>query len=141
MKKTSFITQLARFLLVGGIATAVHSSVYFCIVAINESWPFIANFAGYFVAVIFSFFGQKHFTFKNREAATKQTVSKFLFSSMLGLGLNSIWVFFVVSLLNLHPYYALIGIAVVTPAISFVLLKYWVFKEKKLIGNYSKNVG
>jgi len=60
---------------------------------------------------------------------------------MLGLGLNSIWVFFVVSLLNLHPYYALIGIAVVTPAISFVLLKYWVFKEKKLIGNYSKNVG
>lgn len=141
MIRTSYLTQLVRFLLIGGIATGVHSVVYFFVLFIKADSPFIANFAGYFVAVIFSFLGQKNFTFKNKEATTNQTILKFLLSSLLGLGLNSVWVFIVVGVLHLHAYYALIGIAVFTPAFSFFLLKYWVFQEKRLIRKYSKNAG
>lgn len=123
--------QIIRFVGVGGIATLLHSAVYSSLLALFTVSPYFANTAAYVVAVLFSYFGQKKITFANHSVVSQFAFLRFVGVSLFGFLLNSIWIFVVVTLMKQNAFYSLLGIAFLTPAATFFLLKLWVFSDVK----------
>ncbi len=60
------IVRVARFTVVGGVATMVHAGIYLLLVAGELTAPAPANLAGFVVAFGLSFAGQYGWTFRDR---------------------------------------------------------------------------
>lgn len=121
-------TVFVKFFSVGVAATLIHSIVYVIGLYLASVSAQLANLLGYLFAVTFSYYAQKNWTFEVKEKTTLMSFLRFFSASLIGFMLNAFWVFLVVTLLNMHPFYALFGIGVLTPMVTFVLLKLWVFK-------------
>ena len=117
-----------KFASVGVVATGVHAAVYFLCVGVSNIQPQAANLAAYLVALVVSYIGQRGWTFSHITPGSQSgTKTKFVISSLLGYALNATWVAVVTDILQVSPLYALPGIVLLTPLITFLLLKYWVF--------------
>lgn len=122
------LIEVVRFAIVGGGATILHSSIYVILLSSTTISGQLANFCGFSFAVLFSYFGQKYFTFQYL-GKKKNSALKFGLVSGFGLVLNSFWVFGAEHLLEVDSNFAVIGIATLTPLVTFVALKFWVFKR------------
>ncbi len=121
-------TELAKFAVVGIAATLTHALVYLGVLALAVSGPQLANLAGFLVAVVVSYLGQRRWTFAANRVGNEQAAKiRFAISSLLSLAMNAFWVFVTVHGLSLPPEYSVIGILFLTPAAIFVVLKFWVF--------------
>lgn len=130
--KNSDLRAIAKFVLVGGGATAIHASVYFVIVIYTTIHPQLANLLGYFSAFFFSYYLQMKWTFSKRDTSGGiKSISRFFTTSLFSLAMNSTSVFVVDSILKADPIYSLIGIVFVTPTIVFILLNSWVFPSSQ----------
>ncbi|MEP1446582.1 MAG: GtrA family protein [Paraglaciecola sp.] len=122
------IRVLLKFFSIGVIATLVHSGTFSLCIALQLMSAQWANLVAYLVALTVSYFGQRYWTFSSSEPNKQtNTLVRFIGVSLLGYCLNAFWVYTVTSLLSFSAYYALLGIGFLTPALTFVLLKYWVF--------------
>jgi putative flippase GtrA len=120
--------RVIKFIGVGGIATAIHGLIYSGFLAADLGSAYIANTLAYVVAVLFSYVGQRYATFSDYDLVpSKLRFVKFIGASLLGFTINSGWVFMVVDIFALSAYYSLLGIVGLTPVITFLLLKFWVF--------------
>jgi len=123
------LAQLAKFGVVGLLASAVHAGVYMGTVKPLLLTPLPANFAGFGCAFLVSFLGHRHWTFAAQAAgaATSRSLPRFLVTSLLGLASNTFITWLLVERLHLPSESALIGILFITPMLTFVCSKYWVF--------------
>lgn len=123
---------LMKFVSVGLVATFLHAAIYYLLVNVGSIDAQISNLIGYFFAFTVSYLGQRKWTFNHViiESENKARI-KFFISSLLSLSLNVFWVYIVDSFLNISANYSLLGIILLTPIITFLLLKLWVFKESK----------
>jgi putative flippase GtrA len=119
-----------RFGLVGITATATHITTVLVLVEWSNWRPLWANFFAFSLALLVSFGGHYHWTFK---ASTPYASAFPRFSSiaLLGLGLNQIIMFSVVSLLALNYRLGLAAVIMVVPFISFMANKLWAFQSIK----------
>lgn len=126
------LAQLARFGVVGLLATAVHAGVYIGTVKPLLLTPLPANFAGFGCAFILSFLGHRHWTFAAQAAGTPAagSLARFLATALLGLASNSCITWLLVERLGLPSESALAGILFVTPLLTFACSKYWVFARE-----------
>jgi len=123
---------LLKFFSIGAIATLVHGVVFSLLIALQISAPQLANFFAYILALTVSYFGQRYWTFsKSKSNNSFNAILRFICVSFLGYALNAVWVYTATKALGLSPYYALLGIGLLTPAMTFLLLKFWVFNEDK----------
>jgi len=130
MNINSKFSHISKFALVGIIATAIHSAIYWFMISLLFD-PQLSNFLAFCVALIWSFLGHKNWTFKTQTQSKTpqiQTFSKFLTSALFGLALNAGWVELSI-ILSINPAYAVIGIGLITPILTFFILKKWVFRE------------
>lgn len=117
-----------KFATVGILATFAHASIYLILLTCLEINEQTSNILGFLVAFFTSYYGQRYWTFTNRNISSKsKTKLKFLVSSVVSLVLNSLWVYINSNLLGLNSKYAVIGIVFITPLIIFIILNYWVF--------------
>jgi len=136
-----FTEEFIRFLVIGTSAFLINFAVYHSTVFLLEELfdtenkvlralmvglPFL--FA-YFIAYIFNFTMSKKWTFKNTSPRTKVQATKFLlintFNAISGSGFIALLDYFGIVPLISQP------IFVATEAIwSYILYKFWVFKEK-----------
>lgn len=121
--------QLAKFGMVGGLATCVHASVGFSSVVLFDLNAHLANVAGFCFAWWVSFFGHHAFTFEgraNRSAAfirfVVHSVALFLIASTITTALTSLVADIDDSLL---PVLA----ACIVPVLSFASSKFFVFRS------------
>jgi len=125
--------QLLKFASVGGFATVVHVVAYIAFVEKLNQAPLIANVAAFGSAVLFSFFGHANWTFrgayKTTERARVSTFGRFLICAILGLVLNTVFVYLVVTVGGLAYGWAIPFFAVVTPFLLYLINRYWVFGE------------
>ena len=120
-----------KFASVGVIATLIHAGIYSACLGLELLSPQFANLAAYFVALCFSYAGQRGWTFSHVETQDNATTkAKFFLSSLLAYVLNAAWVAITTQYLELPGYYALAGILFITPASTYLLLKFWVFVDK-----------
>lgn len=130
----AFIGQIVRFGLVGIGVTFVHVSAFTLLVMQGLASPQQANFVAFLGASIVSFYCHFIWTFQCSQAIQKcekaWMFGRFLVVALIGLGLNSFWVYFVTAVLAVHYYYANILFIFITPLVLFVLNKLLVFNEK-----------
>ena len=119
-KKNFF--ELIRFVIVGGMSTVVDLVVTTVLVfttALNAN--FITTIA-FLTAFLVSFFGHRYFTFKR-----KGSILSFFALAVSTLILRNIFVWFMLHILNLSNYPALIIAMVLVTGITYFVAKFKVF--------------
>lgn len=69
-KKKDKLLEFIRFIIVGGISTIIHYTIYFLLQIIKIQYN-IAYTLGYFLSLIFNFFASNYFTFKTNPNKSK----------------------------------------------------------------------
>ena len=132
MSILSIATQFLRFGIVGGLATLVHSAGYVAFIEVFDVTPIFSNIFAFLVAVLVSFAGHSTWTFRHeyrdRSTSASSVFLKFGMTALLGLSLNTFFVFLAITLLALHYAWAIVFFVFVTPVIVYLVSKLWVFK-------------
>ena len=126
--RRAMIGQLLRFLISGGIVTALGVGVY-AVVAVGLRWhPQLGNFLAYAVAMATGYVLHSRWSFKDHGGErTGGTGVRFVIVSLISLGLNSFWVWLLTEPLALHPAWPILPMLFVTPLVTFTLNRQWVF--------------
>ncbi|GAB3001845.1 GtrA family protein [Psychrosphaera aestuarii] len=128
--KYVILKRISKFFSIGLLATFIHISVYSCALSFELASAQKANFVGFVIAFIFSFVGQTFITFELKKSEFTATVFiKFCSIAILGYLINAFWVYCIKEVLSLNPQWAVVAIAVLTPAVTFLFLSKWVYKE------------
>ncbi|AMK77234.1 MULTISPECIES: GtrA family protein [Methylomonas] len=125
-RKTAW--QVFNFTMVGGVATATHTSLFIFMMETHFAKALQANFIAFSVAFLISFLGQFHWTFRNSgESHWAKKMAKFMVVALIGLGLNTTAVYIIVDQLLLSYNYAVLFMTTAVPATTFIINKKWAF--------------
>ena len=124
-----FIGQLARFAISGAAATAIGIGAY-AIVALVLRWhPQLGNFLAYVVAVATGYLMHSRWSFRDHGAErTHATKLRFALVSVISYALNSLWVWLLFTQLQFGRATPILPMLFVTPVVTFVLNRQWVFR-------------
>lgn len=123
------IQQLFRFGIVGGLATLLNSVVFVVLVDRLHIQPLLGNLLAFLAAFFVSYFGHSWWTFKDGKHSHEK-LAKFLTTSLIGLAINSGFVWVLMHHLHQTAYVAALPMIFLTPLLVFFINKSWVFKEK-----------
>lgn len=125
-RANSPLWQALSFALIGGLATLTHLVVALAMNAQGGVTPLKANAAGYLTAVLISYLGNAHFTFRQRIINAEQFF-RFLTVSAAGLALGQAITYLATSVLQ-APFAVALGLVVtVVPVFSFGAARLWAF--------------
>jgi putative flippase GtrA len=122
--------QFARFGAVGLLVSAIGGLFY----AVPAGWlgvaPLIATFISYGAALAAGFIlhGRLSFAGHGRRDRPARQGARFFLVSLVGLGLNSLFVAAMTGPLGLAPLWPLVPMALVTPLVTFWLNRAWVYR-------------
>lgn len=122
------INQLFRFGVVGGLSTLLNSLTFVVLVDSLKVQPFLGNLLASLLAFWISYFGHSCWTFGNKRHSTEKFL-KFLTMALLGLSINTAFVWVLMHCLHQSAYIATLPMIFVTPLLIFFINKYWVFKD------------
>ena len=126
--RSAVIGQLVRFIITGAFVTALGVSAY-AVVALGLRWhPQIGNFLAYLVAMGTGYVMHSRWSFRGHGRRGGSTGIKFVTVSLLSLGLNSFWVWLFTNPFALDPAWPILPMLLVTPAVTFLLNRQWVFR-------------
>ena len=128
-ERRTVLAQLARFVVSGAVVTIFGVSVY-AIVALLLRWnPQLGNFLAYVVAVATGYFMHSKWSFRGHGSErTHATRLRFITVSLISYALNSFWVWYLYKYLQLGRAAPILPMVFVTPAVTFVLNRQWVFR-------------
>ena len=117
--------KLIRYGLTGGVATAIHLGIAYLYIYFIDASLFVSNVLGFLVAFIFSYLVQSLFVFKHAIKLIK--AFKFFIVQFISL-LISITFSSYIPLEN--SYLQTIIVILVLPLITYLIHKFWTFKEQ-----------
>ena len=128
-ERRAVLGQLIRFIISGALVTALGVGVY-AIVALVLLWhPQLGNFLAYAVAMATGYVMHSKWSFRGHGAErTHTTKVRFVTVSLISYALNSFWVWLLYTHLDLHRAVPIIPMLFVTPAVTFLLNRQWVFR-------------
>ncbi|WP_235512462.1 GtrA family protein [Sphingomonas sp. Leaf17] len=120
--------QLIRFVLTGGVVTALYSLIYLGLARRVVS-PQVAGLTAYAVCVVIGYVLHSRFSFQGHGARdnTARTTSRFFMASLVGQALNSGFIWLLTEHMNGPTWWAVIPQLFVTPLVAFALNRLWVF--------------
>jgi putative flippase GtrA len=121
--------QLLRFIVSGGVVTALGVGVYALVALVLQWHPQLGNFLAYLTAAGTGYVLHSRWSFKGhgRRDNLARTGSRFMIVSLISLGLNSFWVWLLTEPLALSPAWPILPMLFATPLVTFVLNRQWVF--------------
>ena len=121
--------QLMRFIVSGAFVTALGVGVY-AIVALVLRWhPQLGNFLAYAVAMTTGYVMHSRWSFRGHGAERDhRTKVRFVIVSLISYALNSFWVWLLFTQLQLGRAAPIAPMLFVTPAVTFLLNRQWVFR-------------
>lgn len=123
------LSQLVRFVISGALVTALGIGVYALVALVLRWHPQLANLLAYAVAMASGYVMHSRWSFRGHGSdRTRATGVRFVVVSLISLGLNSLWVWLLTKPMHLGPGWPMIPMAFVTPAVTFVLNRQWVFR-------------
>ena len=128
-ERRAMLAQLARFVVTGGFVTALGVGVY-ALVALVLHWdPQLGNFLAYVVAVATGYVMHSKWSFRGHGGErTHSTKLRFAAVSLISYALNSFWVWLLFTHLELGRAAPIVPMLFVTPVVTFVLNRKWVFR-------------
>ena len=116
-----------RFVISGGIVTALGVAVY-ALVALVFHWdPQLANLLAYLAAMATGYVMHSRWSFRGHGTRSAATSVKFVVVSLVSLAMNSGWIALITGPLGLSPAWPILPMLFVTPAVTFLLNRKWVF--------------
>jgi len=130
MKQGGIFGQAVRFGIAGGIATLLGAATYWMLATIWSVAPLLANFFGYLVAMVSGYLMYSRWTFKGhgRRDDPVRTSGRFFLVSLASLALNSFFVWLLTGPLHGPTWWPVITMIFVTPVVTFLLNRQWVFR-------------
>ena len=119
--------QLLRFIISGAVVTALGVAVYALVALVLRWHPQLGNFLAYVVAMATGYVMHSRWSFRDHGRRTRSTGVKFVIVSLASLGLNSLWIALITGPLGLGPAWPILPMLFVTPAVTFLLNRHWVF--------------
>ena len=128
-ERRAMLGQLIRFGITGAFVTALGVGVY-AIVALLLLWhPQLGNFLAYAVAMASGYVMHSKWSFRDHGTErTHTTKVRFVIVSLISYALNSFWVWLLYTHLDMHRAVPIIPMLLVTPAVTFLLNRQWVFR-------------
>jgi putative flippase GtrA len=126
-ERRTVLLQLARFIIAGGIVTALGVAVYALVALVLRWHPQIGNLLAYGVAMATGYVMHSRWSFRDHGTRTRSTAVKFVTVSLISLALNSFWVWLLTEPMALSPAWPIVPMLFVTPAVTFILNRQWVF--------------
>ena len=120
--------QFIRFCIVGFSTTAVDFSIYLVLTRVAKLQYLLANLIAVLIAIIWSYYWNRRYTFKSKEKALKLQFSKFFVVSTIGLGLNELILFLLVNF-GLNDIFAKMCAVGIVLFWNFFINKFWTFKD------------
>jgi putative flippase GtrA len=120
--------RLARFSVVGAVATVVHIGVAMIAVAAAGANPTVAAMIGFTAAFAVSYFGHFRFTFA-ASGRHRDYLLKFAVSSLASLVLSTGMVWVATAILGIDYKPALFALAVIVPVCNYLVNRFWVFLQ------------
>jgi len=133
MKLPAVVREVNWFAAVGLAATAINYAGALAAQHALRLEAMPAGVVGYAAAVGVSYFGNSLLTFR-RPALHGPQFARFAVISLAGLAINLGMVFAGVHALGWPLWRALIPVVIVVPASTFVMSKFWAFKEVEAAG-------
>ena len=128
-ERRTVIAQLARFVVSGAFVTALGVGVYALVALVLRWHPQLGNFLAYAVAMATGYVVHSEWSFRGHGGErTHRTKVRFVIVSLLSLALNSFWVWLLFTRLHLGRAAPIVPMLFVTPAVTFVLNRTWVFR-------------
>lgn len=122
--------QATRFVITGGIVTLLQALVYWVPATYWGVAPLLANFFGYLAAMISGYVLHSRWSFRGhgRRDDPLGTTSRFFLVSLVSLALNSLFVWLLTGLLEGPTWWPVLTMMFVTPMVTFLLNRQWVFR-------------
>lgn len=123
------LAQLARFVVSGAFVAALSVSTYAGIALVLHWDPQLGNFLAYLIAVTTGYIIHSHWSFRRHGGErTHVTKLRFVIVSVISYVLNSFWVWLIFTHLKLGRAAPILPMVFVTPAVTFLLNRKWVFR-------------
>lgn len=126
-ERRAILSQLLRFLVSGALVTILGVAVYAFVALVLRWHPQLGNLLAYVVAMATGYVMHSRWSFRDHGERNRATAVKFIIVSLISLGLNSLWVALITGPLGLGPAWPILPMLFVTPAVTFVLNRQWVF--------------
>ena len=124
--------QVARFASVGVVATCINVLGALALNHFAGIEPLTANFMGFLVAVLWSYFGNWAWTFGAKDRV-KTSAPKFFLMASITFALNQSIVFWVTKVEGLSLAVAMIPVVAIIPAFSFWLARTHIFTRHRAV--------
>lgn len=127
-ERRAVLFQLLRFLVSGALVTGLGVGVYAFVALVLRWHPQLGNLLAYVVAMATGYMMHSRWSFRDHgQQRTRSTAVRFIIVSLISLGLNSLWVALITGPLGLGPAWPILPMLFVTPAVTFILNRQWVF--------------
>ncbi|MBY6198444.1 GtrA family protein [Vibrio hangzhouensis] len=116
--------RIVRFILTGGMATAIHIAVAFLFLRFIQDNVLYANVCGFTIAFFFSYFAQTLIVFRHKVNwgnAVRFFAVQFA-SLMAAQGISELFS-------DVNSYIRVLIVVVILPVITYVVHKVWTFSE------------
>lgn len=128
MKK--LITQIMKFVLVGGLSFVFDFVIYYILTNFFSIYYLVAGFFSFSLSVIFNYLMSMKYVFKSKDDLKKShEFVIFVTLSVLGLGLNLLSLYILVDLFKMNDLIAKVFVAGIVMIFNFVTRK--IFLEQK----------
>ena len=126
-ERREVMAQLVRFIITGAFVTALGVGVY-ALVALLLRWhPQLGNVLAYLTAMATGYVMHSRWSFRGHGSRGGTTSVKFVVVSLISLALNSGWIALITGPLGLGPAWPILPMLFVTPVVTFLLNRQWVF--------------
>ena len=123
------MAQLLRFLVSGALVTGLGVGVYALVALVLRWHPQLGNLLAYVVAMATGYVMHSRWSFRDHGGErTHDTKMRFLVVSLISYALNSFWVWLLFSYLHFDRAVPILPMLFVTPAVTFLLNRQWVFR-------------
>ncbi len=121
---------MVRYGLVGVLASLIHAGISLAILALFDIQPFWSHAIGFVGGLITAYLGHYHYSFKD-DGEHKHRFPKFAITAGTGFALHQSGVYLLVNQLQLaYKTQALPLLMVSVPVVTFLMSKFWVFRNK-----------
>lgn len=122
----NILNQLGRFLLVGGLATALHYCILFLLVHWSGFGAVFASSIGFAISAIFNYGLNRNFTFRS-DATHGKAFPRFLAVALCGGGINAALIALLTIPFSVHYMLAQVVATIVTLVWNFIVNRLWTF--------------
>ena len=128
-ERREVLGQLIRFGITGAFVTALGVGVYAVVALVLQWHPQLGNVIAYVVAVATGYVMHSSWSFRGHGGErTRATKLRFLMVSIISFAFNAFCVWLLYTYLDLGPAAPIVPMLVITPVVTFLLNRHWVFR-------------